>query len=41
MDLIKIVNLRQAGMYIKHGVKPVDVDYTDRIVFIFDRNDTK
>lgn len=38
-EVVKIVNLKQAGLYIKNGVKPIDVTYTDRLVFIFDKEE--
>ena len=41
MKTVNIVNYLQAGMYIKNGVKPIDVEYTNRIVFIFNAYDTK
>ena len=41
MKTVKIVNYLQAAMYIKHGVKPIDMDYTNKIVFIFDAENTK
>ena len=40
-DKIKIVNYKQASMYIKYGVKPIDLYYTDTLVFVFNRNETK
>ena len=42
MDTIKIVNTKQAMLYIKHGVKPVDL-FEDRgvIIYIFDKKKTK
>ena len=38
-EVVNIVNLKQASLYIKHGKKPIDVEYTDRLVFIFDKED--
>lgn len=38
---IRIVNLKQAGAYIKFGVQPIRVEYTDRLVFVFDREEQK
>ena len=41
-NLINIVNTKQAGMYIKNGVKPIDLYWgKDKLVFVFDRNETK
>lgn len=40
-ETIRICNLKQACMYIKNGVKPIDMDYTDRIVFVFNVAETK
>lgn len=40
-NIIKIVNYKQASMYIKYGIKPIDLYYTDTLVFIFNRNETK
>ena len=34
---VKIINLKQASMYIKNGLQPFRVEVTDRLVFIFDR----
>lgn len=41
METVKIVNLTQASFYLKKGIKPVDVYYTDRIVFVFNKKKTK
>jgi len=42
METIEIVNTRQAGMYIKHNVKPIDIYYgRDRLVFLFNKGDTR
>ncbi|MDU1413467.1 MAG: hypothetical protein E6929_11705 [Clostridium sp.] len=42
METIAIVNVRQAGMYIKNGVKPIDVYFgKDRLVFLFNKKDTR
>lgn len=37
-ETVSIVNLKQVGLYIKNGVKPIDVQFTDRLVFIFDKD---
>lgn len=39
-EVVNIVNYRQASLYIKNGVKPIDLKYTDRLVFVFDKNET-
>lgn len=39
MEICRILNPKQAGLYIKHGVKPIDIVYTDALVFIFERNE--
>lgn len=38
---IAIVNYKQASMYIKHGVKPIDLYYDGVLVFVFNRDETK
>ncbi|MBC5995483.1 hypothetical protein H8923_01805 [Romboutsia hominis] len=38
MNTVRILNPKQAGLYIKHGVKPIDIIYTDALVFIFEKN---
>ena len=38
-EIVKIVNLKQAGLYIKNGVKPIEVIYTDRLVFVFNQEE--
>lgn len=42
-ELVTIKDRRQAIAYIKHNVKPVDVDINedDILVFIFRKEDTK
>lgn len=39
MNTVRILNPKQAGLYIKNGVKPIDIVYTDALVFIFERNE--
>ena len=41
MDRVKIVNIKQASMYIKNGLKPTDIYYTDKLVFVFNTDETK
>ena len=41
METVKIVNLDQVSKYIQHGIKPVDIQYTNRLVFVFDKEQTK
>lgn len=39
---IEIVNVKQASMYIKNGVKPIDLYYgRDRLVFLFNKEETR
>ena len=40
-EIVKITNYKQASYYIREGVKPVDLFYTDRIVFVFNAEETK
>ena len=40
-DGIKIPNLLQAFKYWINGVSPIDVIYTDRLVLVFERKNTK
>lgn len=43
METIKIVNLIQASLYIKHGLKPIDIywGHNDRLIFLFKKDETK
>lgn len=42
METIEIVNIKQASMYIKHDVNPVDIYYgKDRLVFLFNKEETR
>lgn len=37
-DTVRIVNTRQAGLYIKHNIPLVDIFWSrDTLVFVFDR----
>lgn len=38
---VRIVNIKQACAYIKYGVQPIRVEYTDRLVFVFDREEQR
>ena len=40
-NIVHILNPKQAGLYVKHGVKPIDLIYTDTLVFVFKREETK
>ena len=40
LDVVRVVNFKQACKYIQNGAKPVDIFYTDRLVFIFDKSAT-
>jgi hypothetical protein len=40
-EVVKIVNPKQASMYIKHGVNPIKVYWGfDRVVYEFSKEDT-
>lgn len=39
-EVVNIVNFKQACKYIEHGVKPIDLYYTNRLVFVFDKKQT-
>ena len=44
IEIVNIFNTRQATMYIKHGLEPLKVEYSekyDRLVFVFDKAKTK
>lgn len=34
---VRIINMKQACMYVKNGLQPIRLEYTDRMVFVFDR----
>ncbi|WP_270940898.1 hypothetical protein [Romboutsia lituseburensis] len=38
-NIVRILNPKQAGLYVKNGVKPIDLEYTDALVFIFEKNE--
>jgi len=42
-ETVKIVNLKQATLYIKHGVKPINVyvGFKDKLIFEFNKVDTE
>ncbi|MCU6733349.1 hypothetical protein [Diplocloster agilis] len=41
-DTVRIVNTKQAGMYIKHNIPLVDLFWSrDTLVFVFNREYTK
>ena len=41
-DTVRIVNTKQAGMYIKYNIPLVDLFWSrDTLVFVFNREDTK
>ena len=41
-DTVKIVNTRQAGLYVKHNVPLIDLFWSkDTLVFVFDREQSK
>mgnify|MGYP006954109253 FL=1 len=35
--IVKIINPVQAGFYYRNGLKPLDIIFTDRWVWIFDK----
>lgn len=41
METVKIVNINQASKYIQHGIKPIDIYYTNKLVFLFDKKQTQ
>lgn len=41
-DIVRIVNTRQAGLYIKNNISLVDLFWSkDTLVFVFDREQSK
>ena len=36
--IVKIINPVQAGFYYKNGLKPLEITFTDRWVWIFDKD---
>ena len=41
-DTVRIVNTKQAGMYIKHCIPLIDLFWSrDSLVFVFDRENSK
>ena len=40
VDIVRIVNLKQIGVYIKNDIKPIDIYFTDRLVFVFNKDET-
>ena len=41
-DTVRIVNTKQAGLYVKHNVPLVDLFWSkDTLVFVFDREQSK
>lgn len=41
-DTVKIVNTRQAGLYIKNDIPPVDLFWSkNALVFVFNREESK
>jgi hypothetical protein len=40
-DVVHILNTKQAGLYVKHGVKPIDLYWSDGVlVFVFTKAET-
>lgn len=40
VNVVRIVNLKQISTYIKNGIKPIDIYCTDRLVFVFNKDET-
>jgi len=41
-DTVRIVNTKQAGLYIKHNIQLLDIFWSrDTLVFVFDKHETK
>lgn len=38
---VKLVNMKQVSGYIKYGIQPIRVEVSDRLVFVFDKQETK
>ena len=36
-DEVKIINYKQACMYVKNGLQPIRLEYTDKMVYVFDK----
>ena len=36
-EVVKIVNMKQAGLYIKHGLTPLNIYYDSVLVIEFDK----
>lgn len=39
-EVVRLVNLKQVSMYIKNNIELLDIFYTDRLVFVFKKDDT-
>lgn len=39
-EVVKIVNMKQAGLYIKHGLKPVNIYYDNKLIIEFNKNES-
>lgn len=42
MGIVNIINTKQAMLYIKHGIKPLDI-YADnnKLIYVFSKDQTK
>lgn len=40
-DMIAVGNIKQASLYIKYGVYPYDIRFTDKLYFIFKKEETR
>lgn len=39
-ETVALTNQKQVGFYVSRGVKPIDIKYTNRLVYIFKSEDT-
>ena len=39
-NTVKIVNMKQSGLYIKHGLKPLNIYYDGKLIIEFDRDES-
>lgn len=39
-EVVKIVNMKQAGLYIKHGLTPLNIYYDNKLIMEFDKNES-
>lgn len=41
MEEVRVINIIQAKAYIRNGLQPIRCEVDDRIVFIFNKEDSK